>query len=100
ATAIAAYSTRARAGAPVAVPLSWDELGLAIRPAQFTIDNLPARLARLAADPWADLFRIDQGLPASPGKAAPARRTAKRAKPAGPAARKPTSVERRRRSAP
>jgi bifunctional non-homologous end joining protein LigD len=100
ATAIAAYSTRARAGAPVAVPLTWDELGPAIRPAQFTIDNLPARLARLRADPWAELFRIDQRLPKAAANGPPARRAPNRAKPAGPAAKKPTSVERRRRSAP
>ena len=63
ATAISAYSTRARAGAPVATPLTWDELTPAIKPNHFTVANLPARLGQLREDPWADLFTIDQRLP-------------------------------------
>jgi len=54
ATAAAAYSSRARAGAAVSTPLSWDELGPEIGPAHFTVSNLPARLDGLAADPWED----------------------------------------------
>jgi bifunctional non-homologous end joining protein LigD len=41
ATAVGAYSTRAREGAPVAVPLGWDELGPDIRANHFTLLNLP-----------------------------------------------------------
>jgi bifunctional non-homologous end joining protein LigD len=63
ATAIAAFSTRARPGAPVATTLSWDELSPAIKPNHFTVENLPARLRTLRRDPWADLFTIDQRLP-------------------------------------
>ena len=59
-TAVAAYSTRARPGAPVSMPLGWDELGPGIGPAYFTVRNAPARLASLAADPWAD-FRAARG---------------------------------------
>jgi bifunctional non-homologous end joining protein LigD len=55
ATAIAPYSTRARAGAPVAVPLSWDEIGGATVRPEFTVLTLPARLAETPVDPWADL---------------------------------------------
>lgn len=52
ATAVAPYSTRARPGAAVSAPLSWDELGPGIGPAYFTVGNMPTRLTALAADPW------------------------------------------------
>lgn len=52
ATAICAYSTRARAGAPVAVPLRWDELKSDRREDHFNIRNVPARLRKLRKDPW------------------------------------------------
>ena len=51
ATAVCAYSTRARSGAPVSVPLQWDELVEDIR-AEFTIRNVPQRLRRLRKAPW------------------------------------------------
>jgi bifunctional non-homologous end joining protein LigD len=54
ATAVAPYSTRARPGAPVSMPLSWDELGGAIGPNYFTVNNAPARIAQLGSDPWSD----------------------------------------------
>ena len=47
ATAVAPYSTRARAGAPVSMPLFWDELRADIGPAYFTVMNTPTRLADL-----------------------------------------------------
>ena len=58
-TAVAAYSTRARPGAAVSMPLAWDELSPAIGPAYFTVNNAPARLASLKADPWED-FRASE----------------------------------------
>ncbi|MGP9819738.1 DNA ligase D [Salinarimonas sp. NSM] len=66
ATAVAAYSTRARPGAPVATPLAWDELGPEIAPDHFTVENLPARLAHLKRDPWAGLAETKQTLPKPP----------------------------------
>ena len=62
ATSVASYSLRARAGAPVAVPLSWDELGKVKRADAFDIDSLPARLAKLKADPWARIDEVRQNL--------------------------------------
>jgi len=56
ATAVAAYSTRARPGAAVSAPLTWDELGSVVRADHFTVANMPTRLAALAGDPW-DGFR-------------------------------------------
>ena len=56
ATAVAAYSTRAKPGAPVSVPLAWDELSVDMRSDHFTIGNLQDRLGRLRKDPWKDYF--------------------------------------------
>lgn len=63
ATAIAAYSPRARAGAPVSTPLAWEELGAGISPAHFTVTNLRRRLLSLDADPWAAMAKLKQQLP-------------------------------------
>ncbi|KYF77117.1 hypothetical protein BE17_09940 [Sorangium cellulosum] len=60
ATSVAAYSTRARPGAPVSTPLSWEELGPEVRADQFTIRNLPERLASLKEDPWARYGEVRQ----------------------------------------
>jgi len=50
ATAIALYSTRARENAPVATPVSWDELAQLRAANTFRIDDVIARLDQ--ADPW------------------------------------------------
>src|SRR4030095_13265469 len=67
ATAIGAYSTRARDGAPVSVPLAWDELGENIRSNHFTLLNLPKRLAFLDHDPWEGIAALKQPLPGAAG---------------------------------
>jgi bifunctional non-homologous end joining protein LigD len=67
ATAIAAYSTRARPGAAVSMPITWDELNGKMSPNKFTVLNAEQRLARLKNDPWADIARVGkkQKLPAA-----------------------------------
>ncbi|MDO1584256.1 DNA ligase D [Rhizobium oryzicola] len=59
ATAVAPYSTRARPGAPVSMPLSWEELGPGIGPAHFNVNNAAARLAQITSDPWADFRKAE-----------------------------------------
>ncbi len=53
ATAVGSYSVRARPGAPVAVPVSWEELEASRRPLQFTPDRVVVRTRGPGADPWA-----------------------------------------------
>lgn len=65
ATAVAAFSTRARPGAPVSTPLSWDELPSIRSGNQYRVGNLAARLPNLSSDPWPDFEAVDQVVPAS-----------------------------------
>ncbi|HVT60409.1 MAG TPA: DNA ligase D [Thermoanaerobaculia bacterium] len=65
ATSIAAYSTRARPGAPISTPLAWDELGAPVRADTFTVQNLQHRLETLASDPWHDFSRVRQTITAA-----------------------------------
>lgn len=62
ATAIAPYSTRAKPGAPISVPLTWKELTADIRSDQWRIENIAERLKR-KKDPWDGLFEVKQQLP-------------------------------------
>jgi bifunctional non-homologous end joining protein LigD len=55
ATAVAAYSTRARPGGLVSLPVSWAELESGIDPAAFHVLSVPKLLASGRADPWEDL---------------------------------------------
>jgi bifunctional non-homologous end joining protein LigD len=61
ASAVAAYSPRARSGAGVSVPLEWNELDPKedIR-GRFNLLNVPERLARLKRDPWAEYWKTRQ----------------------------------------
>jgi bifunctional non-homologous end joining protein LigD len=70
-TAIGPYSPRARAGAPVATPLAWDELDADFDPARFTLLTVPDRLRKLRADPWAEIGSLRQKLPLLSAATAP-----------------------------
>ncbi|MBA3677316.1 MAG: DNA polymerase domain-containing protein [Sphingosinicella sp.] len=63
-TAVGPYSTRSRPGAPVATPLEWEELDKKLDPANFTVETLPSRLAALKRDPWAEMLKVRQSVPA------------------------------------
>jgi bifunctional non-homologous end joining protein LigD len=66
ATAVAAYSLRARTGLPVSMPIAWSELsGPDVRGGHFNIDNAEAAVARRDADPWRDYDRSRQTISAS-----------------------------------
>lgn len=81
ATAVAPYSTRARAGAPVSMPLAWDELDPNIGPAYFTVNNAVARVVNLESDPWEGFRKAEAPLPGASkggnGKGRGGTRTAK-----------------------
>jgi bifunctional non-homologous end joining protein LigD len=62
ATAVASYSTRARAGAPVAMPVAWSELAALPGPSHYTLATALQRLAKLKEDPWRELPLIRQRL--------------------------------------
>ena len=59
-TVFGAWSVRAKAGAPVSTPLSWDELA-DVDPAGLTIATVPARVAA-AGDPWAPIATAPQSI--------------------------------------
>jgi bifunctional non-homologous end joining protein LigD len=63
ATAIGAYSTRARENATIATPISWEELSVKLKSDHFTLRNLPDRLGKIKSDPWKDFFKLKQTLP-------------------------------------
>jgi bifunctional non-homologous end joining protein LigD len=62
ATAIAAYSTRARTGAPVSVPLAWDDLSVDLRSDHFRVKTVEEWIHELARDPWREYFTVKQTL--------------------------------------
>jgi bifunctional non-homologous end joining protein LigD len=63
--AVAPYSVRARPGAPVATPLSWDELDdEGLHPGQFTLRTVPDRIreAGWKGGPWTGMARRRPGV--------------------------------------
>lgn len=69
-TAIAAWSPRARPGAPVAVPIPWSDLPALAAANLFTVETLRRRLAGGGGeDPWAEMAQVSQSLTARARKA-------------------------------
>lgn len=64
-TSVAAFSARAREGAPVAMPIAWEELKASLQPKAFTIETVPARFRKRKAEPWGDFFKIKQKISAT-----------------------------------
>lgn len=62
-TSVASWSLRARKGAPVAVPIRWEDLGRVDGPAAFDLDAARRRAARLRKDPWEGFAGLAQELP-------------------------------------
>ena len=61
ATAVAAWSPRARKGVRVALPLRWDEIGKG-NPEDVTVASFRQWKKRLEQDPWAELLTLKQPL--------------------------------------
>ncbi|MBV9930619.1 MAG: hypothetical protein JO013_06720, partial [Alphaproteobacteria bacterium] len=65
-TAVAPYSTRARPGAPVAMPLAWEQVKPGLDPCDYLVTTVPGLVAQQAADPWAGMLETRQRLPDQP----------------------------------
>jgi bifunctional non-homologous end joining protein LigD len=62
ATFAAPYTVRAKRGAPVSAPCTWDEIERGVvEPQTFTLKNLPGRVAGVG-DVWADMLRRRRSL--------------------------------------
>jgi bifunctional non-homologous end joining protein LigD len=68
ASAILPYSSRARTGAPVAMPVAWDELRRLEAANQFNVQNAVERLRRQKKDPWSDISCVRQSISAAARK--------------------------------
>lgn len=62
ATSVASWSLRARPGAPVAMSLTWEQLGRIKSPADGHLTRLRRVFARGLPDPWVDLPGVRQDL--------------------------------------
>ena len=62
-TAVAVLSPRARAGAPVSMPIHWREVKTSLKPEKFDIRSAPVLLEK--TKPWADYERAARSLSAA-----------------------------------
>ena len=65
ATSVAPWSTRAREGAPVSVPLPWTQLRSLASGNAVALSAAASRAKRLRTDPWAGMLTTRQGLSAA-----------------------------------
>lgn len=65
ATAIAAYSTRARADGAISTPIRWEELSASMHADTFKLGNIMQRMASLKTDPWAEYSTTRQRITAA-----------------------------------
>jgi len=65
ATFIAPYSTRARDGATIAMPVEWDDLSARFKPDAFNVRSAAKYLAKRGTDPFASLLKARQRLPSA-----------------------------------
>jgi len=63
ATAVTSWSLRAREGAPVAMPLRWEELGKVRSGNAFDLRKAQKRALTLQQDPWTGIATLKQRLP-------------------------------------
>ena len=62
ATFAAAYTVRAKPGAPVSAPCAWDEVARGkVEPRSFTLENMPGRIEKVG-DLWADMRKRGRSL--------------------------------------
>jgi bifunctional non-homologous end joining protein LigD len=61
-TAVGPYSTRSRPGAPVAMPIRWDEVNERLDPKAFNVSTAPSWVAA-HRDPWEGIEDVRQRLP-------------------------------------
>lgn len=63
ATSVAPYSTRAREGAPLSMPIQWKNIKTVKSANQFTVTNIKKWLIKNKKDPWLGFFQVRQQIP-------------------------------------
>lgn len=59
---VAPFSARPLPGAPVSMPLKWEEVNSQLDPARFTIRTAPARMRKLKTDPMCGVLELNPDL--------------------------------------